>query len=358
MLIDYELSQIQTVDHLIKIWTARYVPNVSTLALDNNRAIRDRLRLTVSKQGRLKTANKLHKHLIEDQCSLAAVRARELYSYYDPSIYEETANLAKFTSRIYLKLMEVYQESTSMVISSEATSDLSLETWGIPNIEELALELGLLLLELKERYRSAKSWQSVGFLSTQITLSNELILEQLEPTEQVFINCYLKFLEEQVSLPWQRVCAATAKCTLAAQAFSIVERMLPLTTEISTIVYERWSKSFQSYSSRRGSINHPGVKHSLIRDLDMFQAYLWLCFLEKNTAFIDQELSAICSIVLNALKISWEMIIEGVFLLTDEITQRLEPEQQELVKPYIRAMIRTFSKPLNIKNTAIADLRR
>ena len=100
MLIDYELSQIQTVEHLIKIWTARYVPNVSALALDNNQAIRDRLRLTASKQGRINTANKLHKHLIEDQCSLAAVRARELYSYYDASTYEETVTLAQFTSRI------------------------------------------------------------------------------------------------------------------------------------------------------------------------------------------------------------------------------------------------------------------
>ena len=90
----------------------------------------------------------------------------------------------------------------------------------------------------------------------------------------------------------------------------------------------------------------------------MFQAYLWLCFLEKNTAFIDQELSAICSIVLNALKVSWEMIIEGVFLLTDEIMQRLDPELLELIKPYIRAMIKTFSKPLNITTNAIADLRR
>ena len=252
--------------------------------------------------------------------------------------------------------MEVYQESTPVVISSQAASELSLETWGLPNIDELASELGLLLSELKERYRSAKSWQSVGFMSTQITLSNELILEQLAPTEQVFINCYLKFLEEQVSLPWQRVCAATAKYTPASKVFSIVERMLPLMTEISTIVCERWSKSFQTYSSRRSGINNPGVKHSLIRDLDMFQAYLWLCFLEKNTAFIDQELSAICSIVLNVLEISWEMIIEGVCLLTDEITQRLEPESQELVKPYIKAMIRTFSKPLNINNNAIAAL--
>ena len=106
MLIDYELSQIQTVEHLIKIWTARYVPNVSTLTVDNNQAIHDRLsladrlNLTASKEGRINTANKLHKHLIEHQCSLAAVRARELYSYYEPSSFKE--------QRIWLNLLAVF----------------------------------------------------------------------------------------------------------------------------------------------------------------------------------------------------------------------------------------------------------
>lgn len=349
MLMNHKSSHATASERLTQTWAARYFPNLSTLAAGSDDTIRNKLHTAASQQGRIATADKLGKHLIQTQCNLAAVRARELYCYQDASSFKESANLAKFTSQIYLKLIENYQDSTVVILSSRATPEqpleaVSLETWGIPKIDKLVINLAPLLLELKERHRAAKSWQSVGFMTTQIGLSNTLLLEQLAPEEQVFISCYFRFLEEQVALPWQRVCAAAASHHPASPTFKLVENMLSLVTDISTAVYKGWSELFPKYSSRRGDFNNAVVRHSSIRDFDMFQIYLWLCLLEENTAFIEQELIAICLIVFGTLNIPWDMTVEGTLLLAGEILSRLEPAQKELAAPYVENMVRSFSR--------------
>ncbi|MEM8613929.1 MAG: hypothetical protein AAGF93_18045 [Cyanobacteria bacterium P01_H01_bin.105] len=333
----------------MKIWVARYFPDLSTLAIGDGATTRGSLYTAASQQGRIATANKLNKHLIETECSLAAVRAREMYSYHSASSFKEAANLAKFTSRIYLKLIEVYQDSTTVVSSSRITSEqpletFSLEAWGLPKTGNFARELAPFLSDLKERHRITKNWQSVGFMTTQIGLSNALLLEKLTSTEQVFINCYFRFLEEQVAIPWRRLFSAANSHQPASPIFGIVETMLPLTTEISTIVYECWSKLFPNYVSRRGRFSDPGIKHSSIRDFDMFQTYLWLCLLEGDMAFIEQELLTICIIVFSALNIPWDMTVKGVLLLACEILSRLKLSQKKIVEPYVESMVRSFSR--------------
>ena len=349
MLEKHTLSKVQTVEHLTSIWAARYSLDTSVLELSTDSEMYDRLNATVSQQGRTNTARKLDKRLIENQCSLAAVRARELYSHYDASAFRETASFAKFISRIYLRLIEIYQAPSAVgnPLQGKPQSPLkhiSLETWGIPKIEQIALELGPLLVELRENHQFSKSWQSVGFITTQIMLSNELILNQLTPTEQIFINCYFIFFEEHIALPWQRMCIAAANHDSLSRTLKIIEQILPMMTEISTTVCERWSNLFPTYGSRRGAINDPSIRHSIIRDFDMFQTYLWLCFLEENTAPIEQELLTICVIVFGALNIPWKMTVKGVSLLIDEIMHHLESYQIRLVEPYTNTMIKAFSR--------------
>ena len=189
----------------------------------------------------------------------------------------------------------------------------------------------------------AKSWNSLGFTTTQVHLCNLLLLEQLTPVEQVLINPYFKFFEEQVALPWQRICAAASKHSLNSPVLTTVEQMLPMTTEISIAVYDRWSSLFSDYRGRRGGFDHPGVKHSSLRDFDMFQAYLWLCILEGNLKFVEQELVAICVVVFGSLQFPWMMTVKGNELLMDEIFSRLQPYQKELVEPYAMGMLKAFA---------------
>ncbi|MEO0394536.1 MAG: hypothetical protein AAF243_00960 [Cyanobacteria bacterium P01_A01_bin.137] len=341
------LPQVETVERLTTIWANRYFPDLSGLLINNEFAVRSKLREVVSKQGRKQTAEKLSKKVIAQQCNLAAVRARALYSDDKASNFKEISNLAKLISRIYLKLIEIYQESAPVVLSQgtqdSALIEPSLESWGIPKINRLAAALAPLLSELQDQNKSSQSWQSAGFATTQINLSNALLLEQLGPVEQVFIKCYFQFLEEQVALPWQQMCAAAVAYTSRSSAFATVERILPMTHDIAVATYTRWSKTFQNYHSRRGALSSPAIKHSCIRDFEMFQVYLWLSFLAKDLKFVKQELSAICVMVFGALNIPWTMTVDGNILLMREILSRLEPHEKNLVRPYTQHMINAFS---------------
>lgn len=348
MLISSELSQVPSVECLVEIWTARYLPELATLPVGSDPMVRSSLREASSEEGRARTTSKLHTQLVERQCQLAAVRARNLYDPQENSSLTEAVRLSKLTSQIYFQLLEVYQGISPIVLSSkgnvwETFGDTSLAAWGIPKINKLAETLEPLLLKLQEHHMIAKSWNSLGFTTTQIHLSNLLLLEQLTPVEQVLISPYFKFLEEQVALPWQRICAAAAKHSLTSPVFNTVEQMLPMATEISRSVHDRWYRSFPEYHSRRGDLNHPGVKHSSLRDFDMFQAYLWLCFLEGSLKFIEQELVAICIVVFESLNIPWMMTVKGNKFLIQEILSRLQPHQKKLIEPYAIGMLKAFT---------------
>ncbi|ESA37108.1 hypothetical protein N836_04365 [Leptolyngbya sp. Heron Island J] len=332
---------------MISIWGSRYLADLSESFTHGDPLVRVRLREAALKQGREHTAQKLHSRLIEQQCSLAAVRVKDLYSKYDASVFVETAHIAKFLSRLYLKLLEAYSDFLPVAMAPEGESweemeNISLDTWGIPNIVKLANALRTLLLELQQQYMLPKNWQSLGFLTTQINLTNSLLLQALTPAEQALINPYFKFLEEYVAIPWQRLCLAATNYPQDSASMTIVESMLSLATKISGTVYEKWYERFPTYNSRRGTLNHPGIIHSCIRDFDMFQVYLWVCFLEGNLSFVQQELSPICIIIFHTLGIPWEMTFEGTIFLMHEILKQLEPYQKDLVRPYTQEMINIF----------------
>lgn len=346
------LFQGEAANRLAKIWTNRYVPDFSQLLTINN-AFTDRRLIgeILSRKGRECTVQKLSKKVITEQCNLAAVRARQLYASDTAATFRPTSHLAKLISRIYFQLLDSYQETTSITMPSRDIQGkpplgASLASWGIPEINTLATVLSPLLSELQDWNRSSDNWKTVGFATAQINLSNGLLLEQLTDLEQVIMRGYFQFLEEQVALPWQRMCSASASYTPSSPLFLTVERLLPMTTNIASIVHDRWSRAFPNYAGRRGQLTSPAIRHSSIRDFEMFQVYLWLSCLEKNLTHIEQELSAICVIVYGALNIPWTMTVDGTILLMHEILNRLEPHERELVSPYIQAMIRMTNKAL------------
>jgi Phycobilisome protein len=349
MLVGSQLSQVPTVERLVTLWGDRYLPDLSILSIGNDPHVRNELRKASSPVGRTQTVGKLHKNLVEESCKLAAVRTKDLYNHLpDGFDIKEVIQLAHFASRVYFKLLEVYQTTPASVRPFKkelhpSIGDSSLEAWGIPKISQLADTLEPLLLEFQEQHLLSQDWRTLGFITTQINFSNALLIEQLTPVEQVLINPYFKFLEEQVALPWQRVCAAAAKHSLTSPAFVLVEQMLPKTSEISNAVYDRLRKSsFQSHQSRRGRLDNPAVKHSCLRDLSMFQAYLWLCVLQGNSNVVEQELVALCVMVLESVGIPWKMTARGNEFLIDEILSRLNASQKYLIGPYSEGMSKAF----------------
>lgn len=348
MLVSSQLSHVPTVELLVEIWADRYLPNLSTLPIGTNFLIRHEVRETSSHAGRAKTAEKLPKRLLEEQCKLAAIRVKDLYhNLPEKCDLIEVVHLSEVTSCIYSKLLEVYQESTLVSVASikesQARSDnSSLLAWGIPKIDKLANELEPLLLAFQAQHMKSKDWRALGFITTQLNFSNALILEHLTPVEQVLMTPYLNFVEEQVALPWQRICAAAANHDLMSPSFLLVKKLLPLVSNISRTVHEQLYKSFPTHYSRRGKLDNQATKHSCLRDLDMFQSYLCLCVLQGNLKAVEQELLALCLMVLEYVQVPWDMTVKATELLMHEILNHLDSQQKDLVRPLADSMVQAF----------------
>lgn len=348
MLVSSQLSQVPTVEHLISLWSDRYLPNLSSLGIGDQPLVRNQLRRAATQSGRAETVAKLPQPLIEEKCKLAAIQVKDLYDRLaDNCDLKEVIRLSRFTSQVYLKLLELYQEAPSADTASKADlletfGDSSLAAWGIPRIDKLAETLEPVLLDFQEQHIISKDWRVLGFITTQINYSSTLLAEQLTPAERVLISPYFTFVEEQVALPWQRICAATAQHQLDSPEFTLVKQMLPVASEVSEAAFESFYAAFKKHRSRRGDLLNSAVKHSCLRDFSMFQGYLWLCVLQGSLRTVEQELVALCVMVMESIEVPWQMTVKGTEILMEEILARLSFSQKELVSPYAEGMVNAF----------------
>lgn len=345
------LSLTPSVEHLLKIWAQRYKPDLSPLvALKDRTGVCASLSSAASSKGRAITAAKLGGFLLEIRSQIATIQTNDLYTYI-PEIVKlsETKQLSQDVLLIYKKLIEIYQLRSPVSaflseIPASAMDSLGIDisTWELPAIEEMAAELEPLLLDFQEQHIALSDWRTMGFVTTLFNFSNQLIPSKLTIYEQVLMKPYFDFVEEQVALPWQRVCAAAASHRLTSPVFLLVEQMLPQAEEIAKAVYSRLVELLPELRSRRGELQDSGIKHSCLRDLQMFQAYLWLCFLEGSMTPIEDELVDFCVMVMTGLRVEWKMTEMWNEILVEEIFERISPEQRLLLQPYTTGLQQAF----------------
>ncbi|MEM7796245.1 MAG: hypothetical protein AAF579_17555 [Cyanobacteria bacterium P01_C01_bin.118] len=333
---DSKSPQLSSADRLFNIWTKRYLTEVS--ALVSSYAVKD----AVSLKGRQRTIDRLENSLVEDICKLAAIRTKDLYAHHKNLDLQETAELGRYAFQIYPVVLEFYSANAPMPACFQPNSTI----FAIPKIHALASLIEPFLSEFQSQDIRAIDWQTRSFLTTEFNLSGKLLLELLSPAEQVLLSAYFDFLEEYVAIPWQRLCMAAADYTPTSPTFKLVERMLPKLSEISMAVYTKGCQRFGGYYNRRGQLNNLGVKHSSLRDLGMFQAYLWLCVLQGNLDAIEQELWVFCDLIYRRIDIPWEMASQGIKLLVTEIMKNLKPDEQNLLTPYTNGLVQAFTEPL------------
>jgi hypothetical protein len=345
MLKTSQAAKTPTVERLLNLWAQRYIGDLSSVSLENS-LCSDSLLKAASPEGRAATVTKLKDNVLDINCHMASIQTKTLYSYIANVLdLNEAKRITKFAFRVYRKLLEVYQKESIKTTSVSAESkDNSLTLWPIPAIEELAYALEPILMVFQEQHIASKDWRALGFMTTQLNFSNSLILKKLTPAEKVLLASYLNFVEEQVAMPWQRVCNQSAKYELNSPEFIIVEQMLPAARDIAQSVYNRLMELLPNHRSRRGKLNDSGITHSCLRDLNMFQAYLWLCFLEKSMAPFEEELLPLCEMVVEGVEIKWEMTEKWCQVLADEVISRVNPEQKALLLPYTQRMQEIFLK--------------
>jgi Phycobilisome protein len=350
MLQTIRLLNNASVARLVKLWTQRYVPNLSAFSQQENSLLIDQLVETATPEGKKKTVANL-KRLIQINCECAAIKTDVLFSYI-PNVVNlsESQKLGKFVAKVYEATLSVYQQqpafSTEQIQHSFLIqNDHNLEIPGleIAGIEQIVRSLTPDLLQLQKQHLIVKDPRTIGFMTTQFHFSTQLVLNRLTIPEQVLISPYFKFIEEQVCMPWQRVCNAAASHSFSSQRLAMVEQLLPQSYEIAYNVYQRAARLYPYSSSLRGNLSHPGIMASTLRDLQMFQSYLWLSVLEGNINSMEQALLPLCVMVFPSIGVTWQLVRQMLQLLVDELIARLEPEHKSIVLPYTQAMQQLFS---------------
>ncbi len=356
MLITTRLVNDTSVTRLIKLWAERYIPDLSILSKKAEPLTCSELLEATSRQGRAKTVAKVQ-NIVEINCKCAGIQTNALFSYI-PNVVglTESQGIAKAAAQVYQKVLEVYQEQSpppallaampqigNVDFSVDAFTKLAIPGLYLSEVKQLAMALEPVLLQLQEQYLSASDWRTIGFMSTQFHLSAKLVLNRLTLAEQVLLSPYFKFVEEQVCIPWQRVCAAATKHEPDSPLLATVLQMLPASQEIAKQVYHRAVQLFPNHRSRRGGLMESGVRASSIRDIEMFQGYLWLCTLEGNMTAVEQELLPLCIMVFPSIDVAWELVEHILPLLVNEIETRVLPAQMRLLLPYTQAMEQLFS---------------
>jgi hypothetical protein len=338
-----------SVERLIQAWSQLYAPDCSVFSLIDGDDFQQWVEAALP-TGRAATVAKLNSRLIEMKCQIASIQTKELYNYMPTVLnFNELRQLADTSLHLYQQLFDLYQQHAPSTASSlnkslalASRSERADSGWGIPDLKQLAQALEPILLQFQEYHQQARDWRSLGFLTTQLNFCNDWIAESLTPPELLLLSPYFKFVEEQVAHPWQRVCAAGAKYSLNSPVLQLVERMIPTAEGIAQVVYEQLLDQLPYHQSRRGSLRHPGVTHSCLRDLKMFQSYLWLCVLEESIAPVEEELLRLCIMVLPSVEVKWELIELWIQMLVDEIISRIESSQQHYVLPYTVGMYHSF----------------
>lgn len=345
-----------SVERLVKLWAERYVPDLSTLSSSASCLTGSELVEAASLEGRAKTVAKLQR-MVELNCKCAGVQTSVIFSYI-PNVVNltEGQGIARVAAEAYQKVLKVYQEQSlppALLAAMSRIEDISFSTdasslSAVPRlyrseIKQLATSLEPVLLQLQEQHQSAPDRRTIGFMSTQFHLCSKLVLNRLTLPEQLLLSPYFKFVEEQVCIPWQRVCAAAAKHDFDSPLLTIVQQLLPASQKIALNIYRRVAQLYPNHRSRRGTLSELEVRASSLRDIEMFQAYLWLCVLEGNMNAVEQELFPLCLMVFPSINVAWELVEQLLPLLVNELELGLLPEQMRLLLPYTRAMQQLFS---------------
>ncbi|HAA31058.1 MAG TPA: hypothetical protein DCE56_29310 [Cyanobacteria bacterium UBA8553] len=347
-----------SVERLVKLWEKRYVPDLSTFFLQQDSLSISQLIEATSKEGRAKTAAKVQR-LMQTNCECAGIRTDILFSYIPNLVnLSETQRLVQFVLQVYGKAVEIYKQQpplsaslaevsrplVSVNLSNRAFLELARPALEVPAMEQFAMLLEPVIKQLREQHKLAKDKRTIGFISTQFHFSTELVLQKITPVEQVLLNPYFKFVEEQVCIPLQRVCYAAAQHNSDSPILAIVEQLLPLSREISSTVYRRATQLNPNYRSLRGKLSHPRVMASTLRDLEMLQVYLWVCILEGNMTAVEQELLPLCIMVFPSVEVTWDLVKQMLQLLMDELIARVKPAHKHRLLPYTQAMQQVLSQ--------------
>lgn len=313
--------------------------------------VEDRIATAISIEARQATRANVLGHL-SAYCTMSGLRAQQLMTERNvPLQILEAQKITHQIVTVYKYLMDAYVKDfvfapvlqyLHKIDSNCNKEEVALKI--LPEFNRLMQGLEPLLQDLQRLIATSQNPRAIGFLSTQIHLSRQRILERLSVYERIWLSPYLQLTEELLCMPWQRVCTAANRHSPNSSAATIVMKMLPLTDDIARAVYQRALRTFPNHISRQGRIQSAPVQTSSLRDLSMFQTYIWLSLLESDLSVIKNELLPLCLLVFPCSNVRWQFIQAGIQWLSEEIYPNLTSQETLMFSSYIKPIQMLFRK--------------
>lgn len=348
-----------SVEPLAQEWAKKYLQNLlvntDTQVNDHQQSLSD----LISVAGRKKTSQNIIISLrntsvkawnkTEDLLAVPILQHRIDFNVINPW------EISQDCFQIYQKALDVYSQSGisrpfAFVTKLDKTDDpmfqaaLELETKQIAP-HELARVIGANIGAIRKKYTSIDP-RAIGFVSMQFHYTGQMLLEPLTSLERSLVGAYFKVIDDHLYMPLQRAYLAAAKHDYNSPIILAVQRLLPASTEIAQKIAKKMIELFPRYETMSGMLTDEVVKTSSIRDVEMFQVYLWVCVLEGSVAAIQEELFPLCVMLYPTLKVQWDMVRQMLYLLRFEIQDRLNTEQANMLMPYFQALFSMFSAEL------------
>lgn len=195
---------------------------------------------------------------------------------------------------------------------------------------------------IRQKYTSDDP-RVIGFISMQFHYCGEMLLKSLAQPQQGVLSQYFKVIDDHLYMPLQRAYRAAAAHDYNSPALQAVRQILPLSSHIARNIVSQVIVLYPTYRCHSGLLREATVQVSSIRDVEMFQVYLWVCVLENSISAIQQELFPLCVMLYPRLKVRWELVRQLIHLLGVEIRSYLEPQKSAYYTPYYQALWAMFS---------------
>lgn len=352
--------------HLLRIWIVRYLPNLALLPKPTRSHLESRISTIKSVDSRKSTQAKVLKNLQID-CEASVLEAQEMI--IETEILADVSEAEKTASQvaaIYQYLMNAYVNNfiflpildyLHTIETDKSKQSASLKI--LPKFNCLMNGLEPLVHGLRVILIESKNPRAIGYLTTQLHLSRQKILSRLDAHERLWLTPYIQLTEELICMPWPRVCAAANHYSPQTQTVTaIITKVIPRTELIAANVYQKMQQTYPNHVSRRGRIQSSGVEASSLRDLNMFQTYIWLALLEDNLSVIKNELLPLCLIVFPCSKVDWTLVQKSLQWLGEEISTHLTEQEAQIFSSYFRPIQVIFARNVNPEQIDVYALKQ
>jgi hypothetical protein len=351
-----QLEKQSAVSYLAQQWAKKYLQNVELNYLYEDKQDALNFKKVVSAEGRKRTAQKLMNSLrtvsLQAWNKTEALLSEEIKRHrINPKLinpWEITADsFGIYEQALHLYIQQLSSHNLPIQIPSVNTENsLSGKIQQMEAQHFVSTQMATIISTnvglLRQKY-TQNDPRVIGFVSMQFHYTNLGLLQTLSPLEKIVLGSYLKVIDDYLYMPLQRAYDAAAEHDYNSPVLTAVQQLLPVSTQIANKICQKIIDLYPSYHSQSGLLSESLVRLSSIRDVEMFQVYLWVCSLEGSVNAIQQELFPLCAMLYPRLKVQWELISCMLHLLQQEISQHLNTQQANTLMPYLQVLRHMFS---------------